>query len=534
MKIPLERWVFAFAVALAAVPLWAADALPLVDLPQHLHLISVLHRLNDASTLYPEFFTPRGELTPYLGYYYAVSALNWLFPLELANRLFLTAYVCGLPLSAAFLLRSLKRNAWPALLTIPFAYGDSFGWGFINYCAALPLALLTMGFFIRSLEDAARRRQWTVGLTISLVAVLLFHVQVFAFLGLALPWLLVSTPAAPPVSTASGSLPPWVRARIPTLLAVAPAVVLFIAWVGLRLGAPAEIAPGEPWKAWGPLLSEQNLAFKSFAQNQAEFFPMLGNLLADGSDLQAVKISFGIAAVATLFGFILFASAMGTSAPAAPLPIFLSWLARSRMLMLAAIALLLYFALPFDIRGYMYYLNTRYAHLAAALCVLCVPALNPRWDRLGLFVAAGLALITAVPLATGFRKFDAEASALKTLSASAAPKPKVMGLIWNTGSSAMTHPVFLHASTVVARERGGLTNFSFALTPHSPLKYRDIVPPTFPSEWRPDQMNYETQGRFYDHFVVRGPHPQQIFGPRLNQELYIAAEAQGFYLVRRR
>ncbi len=73
LKTAVERWVFAGAIVLAVVPLWAAHALPLVDLPQHLHLISVLHRLGDPSTLYPEFFTTRGELTPYLGYYYVVS-----------------------------------------------------------------------------------------------------------------------------------------------------------------------------------------------------------------------------------------------------------------------------------------------------------------------------------------------------------------------------------------------------------------------------------------------------------------------------
>jgi hypothetical protein len=47
-------------------------------------------------------------------------------------------------------------------------------------------------------------------------------------------------------------------------------------------------------------------------------------------------------------------------------------------------------------------------------------------------------------------------------------------------------------------------------------------------------MNWESQGRYYDHFVVRGRHPQEIFGARLGQELYIAAEEADFYLVRRR
>jgi hypothetical protein len=86
----------------------------------------------------------------------------------------------------------------------------------------------------------------------------------------------------------------------------------------------------------------------------------------------------------------------------------------------------------------------------------------------------------------------------------------------------------------VARASGGLTNFSFALTPHSPLMYRSTPPPTFPSEWRPNEMRWESQGRYYDHFVVRGRHPQDIFGPLLERELYIAAEEADFYLVRRR
>src|SRR3954465_7336751 len=149
----LERTLWMVALIAGVAPLWAAQALPLVDLPQHLHLISVLHRLDDASTLYPEFFARRPALTPYLGYYYLVSALNWLMPIETANRVFLSAYVAGLPLSLAFLLRSFKRPVWPALLSLPFAYGDSFAWGFINYIAALPLSFLCCGLFVRAIAD---------------------------------------------------------------------------------------------------------------------------------------------------------------------------------------------------------------------------------------------------------------------------------------------------------------------------------------------------------------------------------------------
>ncbi|MDP1828620.1 MAG: hypothetical protein Q8L48_35465 [Archangium sp.] len=548
-----EQLAWILALICGVAPLWATQALPLVDLPQHLHLISVLHRLDDASTLYPEIFARRPELTPYLGYYYAVSLLNWLMPLEVANRVFLSAYVAGLPLSLAFLLRSLKRPAWPALLALPFAYGDSFAWGFINYCASLPLALITCGFFVRTIEDAPKRRAWAIALAASLVAVLLFHVQAFAWLGVALPFLLLTTPAP------EGRH--W-RARVPALVGVMPGVILFVLWIGLRVGQPQEIAPGQPWRSWGPMLSKENLGWKSLEQNVGEFisaprlpdgsvqisetnFPILAGMVPDGSDQRAVRLVFLIALGAMLFGLwrALGSAVLGFKSGKSlvagiqglfRLPQQEGPIARWRIVGLAALAVTLYLALPFDIRGYMYYLNTRYAHLVAALLVCSVPALPELWSRRLVYVAAATALVLMGPLRTAFQAFDLESRALTELAKSAGPKPKVMGLVYATGSRAVTHPLYLHAGCVVARERGGLTNFSFALTPHSPLMYRGTPPPTFPSEWRPDQMQWNEQGSHYDHFVLRGVRPEQVFGPRLQSELYVAAQSGDFFLVRKR
>ena len=156
------RAAFALALLAGVAPLFCARQLPMVDLPQHLHLISVLHRLDDPTTLYPRVFAARAELTPYVGYYDTVSLLSWIVPLELANRLFLAAMVAGLPLAMAFLLRSLGRPRWPAVLTLPFAYGDSFGWGFVNSSASFALALLASGLFVRALNDPERRRRWAL------------------------------------------------------------------------------------------------------------------------------------------------------------------------------------------------------------------------------------------------------------------------------------------------------------------------------------------------------------------------------------
>jgi hypothetical protein len=95
------------------------------------------------------------------------------------------------------------------------------------------------------------------------------------------------------------------------------------------------------------------------------------------------------------------------------------------------------------------------------------------------------------------------------------------------------HPVFLHSAATVARLQGGAVNFSFALTPHSPLKYRGEPPPTFPSEWRPQQFSWSTHGSAYDCFLVRGTHPARIFGRQLGAELEVAAHSGNVWLLRR-
>ncbi len=519
MRTPLLPASWAVALLAGVLPLWVGRHLPMVDLPQHLHLISVIHRLDDPTTLYPGVFALRGGLTPYLAYYYAVHWMSWLVPLESANKLFLSAYVVGMPLSAAFLLRSFGRPAWPSLLTLPFAYGDSFAWGFVNYCAALPVTLLTLGFCVWTLGEPGRIR-WPVLLGSSLVLVLLLHVQAFLFLMLGLPvlWLTTRAPAGP------FSLASWLRARRPAILAAVPGAALFLVWVADRLRRPAALEVGVPWKAWGPMLSARNLSYKTFARNGSDLVGVLANALRDGSDRWAVYAAFTVW-LAALAAWLL---SHGHPEPRTSL------LDRSRPALLAALALLLFFTLPFDIRGYVYYLNTRYAHLAAVLAMCCVPSVAPPLERAFRGAAIAVAVVLGLALARGFRAFDGEASAWDAMASRVSPRPRVMGLIFDPFARTVNHPVFLHSAAVLAREGGGLANFGFASTPHSPVMYRGEPPPTFPSEWRPDAFRYEVQGPAYDHFLVRGATPEQVFGDRLKGELETVAHSGSFWLLRRR
>lgn len=518
MKSRLDRLLYVAALAAGLVPLWVGEHLPMVDLPQHLHLISVLHRLNDPSTLYPRLFELRSHLTPYVGYYYAVHLINWLFPLVIANKLFLSLYVAGMPLSVAFLLRSLGRPSWPSLLALPFAYGDSFSWGFINYCSALPLTLFSLGLFLRVLTGAGGRYKGILLLSSSLVAVLLFHVQLYAYLGLTLPLLLIMTRASP-VAAKEG----WLKPRLGACLAIVPSALLFFIWVVGRLGEPSEVDPGAPWKAWGPMLSSENLAYKTLTQNLRDLPEVLANALRDGSDRWALYAVTAIAVAGWLVAIVLGLSQENREGP----------IERWRLAALAGVALLCFFALPFDIRGYVYYLNTRYAHLAAPLLLATVPPVG-RHTRVFLGASAAASVFLAVPLAVGVVHFNQEAADIDRLSSAVAPMPMIMGLIFNPASSIVNHPVFLHSATIPARERGGATNFSFASTPHSPIKYRTSPPPTFPSEWRPGQFDYARQGGAYEYFMIRGLPPEQVLGSLLSTELEVVARAGSFSLVRRR
>lgn len=525
-----SRWwppaVYVLALLGGIAPLWSSVDLPLVDMPQHLHLISVLHRLDDANTLYPELYAARHALTPYLGYYYPVHLLGWVLPLETANRLFLSAYVVGMPLSLAFLLRCLHRQTWPSLLALPLAYGDSFGWGFINFVAALPLTFLTLGLFLRAVEAPSERVRvrFAIGMGLTLLCVLILHVQAFGYLAFALPWLLAMARGP----RAGAGLGAWISDRRAALLGVSPPVGLFLLWLADRPSEAQEIEPGAPWKAWGATFSPENMRFEGLETKLVALPGRAMGLLRDGHDALLLWGVVGLIVLALLAGFFQPFRAPSTGMRGDPRRRLTAW-------GLPLIAFALYVLTPFDIHGLVYYLSPRFVHVAGPLFVVAaVPLLDPRGQRLGLLGAAVLAVLLGVVLGRGFRAFDREAAPIRALAPLAGPRPLVMGLIYDRGSEVMRLPVHLHAAATIARLNGGAPNFSFAQTPHSPLRYRGESPPSFPSEWRPQAFRFARHGVHYDAFLVRGGSPEQAFGAALGRRVEVVGQHDALWLLRRR
>src|SRR5262249_60426608 len=140
----------------------------------------------------------------------------------------------------------------------------------------------------------------------------------------------------------------------------------------------SDVEEGGPWKAWGPLLSERNLSFKPLRQNLDEFLDVLANLTRDGSDRWGFRAVGAVAALA----LVLWVAGQRGTPREGPVE-------RWRLPGLAVLAGLLFLALPFDIRGAVYYLNTRYAHLAAPLAIASLPVIAPRL-RPGFLGAGGV------------------------------------------------------------------------------------------------------------------------------------------------
>ena len=519
----LERLPWFAALLVAAAPMWVTRDLPLVDLPQHSYVVQVLAHLHDPGTLYPHYFELRPGFSPYLGHYTAVGILSRVMSIDTANRVFLTAYVIALPLSLAFLLRGLGRPTWPALLAIPLAYGDNFAWGYLNYCASLPLMFLSMGLCIEALVDAPRRGMWTFGLALCLALGGVIHPQPAIYLALAMPFIIITTRVHED-ATSRG----WVRRlrpRIPVL-----GVQGALALAGLVLGTAIALRSRTVRSAlaqqdWMGVLHPGHFEFRAPQESLRMFPDLLTNMLRDGSDRLGVTVATCVALAAVVV------STFSRPDARVPAP---SWTERARPFGLTAIALALYFTLPLHIYGFVGDVSPRLAPVAAAMSATLVPRLGARGSTVFLWLGLVGALATSAPLIRGFQAYDREASSLREIGRAVGDRPTIMGLMFDDDSRIVRHPVYLHSTATLAREKGGIPYYNLALWPQSPLRYRTTPPPTLADEARPDLFDYATHGAAYDHFLGRGRPPEGVFGGRLDGELFVATRAGDFWLVRRR
>ncbi len=419
--------------------------LPLVDLPQHALQLESWLRIDagdpDVSQLELNFRTPYLLAYPVLRGLCAmgVSVLG-------ALKLVFWAAVALQARAFRHLCERLGHDPWLGLLGYPLALGYSFCFGFVAFCAALPLAYLAFAQVIShraspGLASGAR-------LALTLAWLLTAH-------GVALGFFLLV--ASPLLLRGGGQL--WQRA-----------------W---PLLSPPLL--GAIWTAPG---AQTRLGGDHWVFEPERWLELPAQLVGIGS----------VDVVSTLLGLPLLAV---VSAPLG---------ARRHPLFWTPLGLVLvgYGLFPTLFRG-VGPLHPRFAcYLVPALLLCCLPrpaALLPlRAAAVG--VAARTVLVFFARL-LGFQHETAEFHAfVDRLPAGPAVRP----LVFDRGSRAFPGlPAHLHLPAYYALEKAGSAGYSFAMYSTSVVRYRRGVeaPMTGGSEWAPERFDAAREASDYGYFMVK-------------------------------
>jgi hypothetical protein len=173
-------WIALTGIAL--YPVWRARLLPLLDLPNHLGLARGWHDYHDPSSRVAEFYQLRIRVVPYFLFYGTIHLLLYVVPIEIANKLFLSAYLILFPLSVLALARALHRSSWLALFAFPLCFNQNWIYGFASYLMSVTFSLFALAALLRYLET--RRLVYAIALGICCVVSYLGHIMPWALFGL--------------------------------------------------------------------------------------------------------------------------------------------------------------------------------------------------------------------------------------------------------------------------------------------------------------------------------------------------------------
>lgn len=479
------RWAFLGLVALAVLPLWVGRYLPMLDLPQHLGLITALHRLEDPTARFGEYFLVRPGFTPYLGYYWLVHLLSFFMPVEVAGRLFLSAYVVGLGVGVVGLARALGRSEWLGLFAFAFAYSFEFYMGFVNYLAAVALLFCGLAVYADRLQGRRLGIGWSAALVVLPVAIVVTHAQPYLFFLCGLAALAAFFPGR----------------RLATALHAAPSLATFLGW---SFGGPP-----------GGANAMARAIFHPFARRVREF-PRFTLDHPDFKDQLDLALFWAVALVGAL-GLYFALRAPHRGAPSRRQ----TWAA----LILACGALAAYLFAPTELPPTIFTISPRFATMSALFLAVAIPLAPGATARA--FKGALVAVCAAqlVYVAIQFRLFDRTAGDFRTL----AEKVEAGSCVAMVGVRGHVFPGwFDHFAGYLATWRGAIPSYTFAAVPHSPLAYRragggmatDVREALFPvipegtERWHiRNGTLYATYGGFYRYFLLpRDRAPAQLLG----------------------
>lgn len=138
-----------FFVALT-LPCLIFRYLPMVDLPQHEAIVSIMLNLHKRSFGFESYYAWAPTRTLYVAPYMLAIAAAKLTQLRFAMHLVVFCAALSYPLGILLCLRALDRPAYLSFLACPLVYNQSFFWGFIHFNFAMGLAFTTLAALVGS------------------------------------------------------------------------------------------------------------------------------------------------------------------------------------------------------------------------------------------------------------------------------------------------------------------------------------------------------------------------------------------------
>ncbi len=482
-RFPVDDALVATAVVAVAALCAAFRYLPVIDLPQHHAMVSIIANHNDPAYGFAGRYTFDFAGRPYATVYLLAAGLARLVPLDAAMRA-VVALCSVAPIAGTWaLLAAAGRPRIHALLTVPFAFGFLWHWGFLNFLLGTGLFLALLALVIATAERATGRRQVALGL----MAVLLLFTHIhglFMLLGL-----------APLFAWA------WRREGVGTLgslracLPLVPAALLALLFV-LTTWTAAE----GPWARVSPGLADRLRLFPE----------LLGAGIRDPWPVASLVAVAAVAAAVVVLAWPRFPADRRARRRLAAL------------LLALASQVLFYLALPLN-TSTATFLSGRHALLCVLLALPLLPALTGARAMAARVAAVLVALITLIIVANHLQGFDREARDFDRIRAAVEPD-RVMATLIFEPRSPHVHPrvtPYLHFGAYCQAERGGDLSRSFALVWNVPIRYRDDYdryPLDEAVEYNPWLFSLQDDLPHFDYLLIRAVRPP-VFPPELGLRL---------------
>jgi hypothetical protein len=467
---PLLVCTFALLWSFALVPIWWPRFLPLLDLPDHLAAIAVWHRYGDASWQYAKYYDLNLLPVPYWGYFFPVHLLSYVFSIETANKLYLSAYALALPVGVALLARRMGRNPWLAVLAFPLVFNSNFSLGFVTFCGGLAVLFYAIWALDRFLERPTR----AAAVAVALLTLLLYFMHV-------LPWLFFGL-----VSLVLLASHGWHPRRIAAAAALmAPS--LLVALYGFR-GARGSTAVNA-----GPL--KLDARFESVLTNLKLLPTSL--FTATGGDLV-----YRLMLALVLVWLALLVTARTDGRARAPAEHAFAW----RLELIAALAAVMPFVLPTHLFKPvdLWLIGGRFVSVAALFAVILPRGRLAARRKLILVPAIALAIFYPCALARAWHRFDVRAASVRRLLADVPRGASTLTLVIGDGTDPDVEREavpYLQFHAYAHLWSGGFDPWS--LGTGFPMRTRKDTAKPAPIWKHPETFRLDAQGVAYDYLLTK-------------------------------